>query len=56
MTATQQALFDLIVVHCFTCPHTVEHSDPAAAHDLMEQHYDTEHAVYISAIAAGMTP
>lgn len=41
----------LITVHCFTCPHRVAAASPQEAHDLMEQHYDEEHAVLIRRLA-----
>lgn len=37
-------LFDVITVHCISCPHTVQDLDPETAHDRMEDHYASEHA------------
>lgn len=51
---TDQLTLDLqlIRVHCFTCPHTVESTDPDVAHDLMEDHYATDHAALIRWLAS----
>lgn len=47
--AEQLALaLDVITVHCFTCPYTVEAGDPDRAHDAMERHYQTRHAALIA--------
>ncbi|MGH9095126.1 MAG: hypothetical protein ACRDXE_08190 [Acidimicrobiales bacterium] len=43
-------LFEVITVHCFCCPYTVEGVTPAEAHDAMEVHYDAEHADLIEHI------
>ena len=44
------ALFDVITVHCFTCPHVERGVSPQAAHDQMEQHYAEEHAKLIRSL------
>ena len=47
---TMEALFELITVHCFTCPHIELGVSPQAAHDQMEAHYAAGHAALIRAI------
>jgi hypothetical protein len=47
-------LFDLITVHCFTCPHIERALTPQAAHDQMEAHYRAEHAALIARIVRGL--
>lgn len=55
MTSTQLAFdLNLVVVHCFTCPHSVARTDPNEAHDAMEAHYRDRHAVLIARIAGGL--
>lgn len=44
------ALFDVITVHCFTCPHVERGVSPQAAHDQMEAHYAAEHGALIRSI------
>lgn len=39
-----------IRVHCFACSHVVEASTPDGAHDEMEQHYASRHAVLIRSL------
>lgn len=40
---TAGALFELIAVRCFFCPHAERALDPRAAHDQMEAHYAARH-------------
>lgn len=47
---TAAALFDLITVCCFCCPHKVTGTTPQEAHDLMEAHYADKHAARITAL------
>lgn len=47
-----ESLFEMIVVHCFTCPYTVESTDPNEAHDRMEEHYATKHLALIRSFCA----
>ena len=53
---TTLALFDVITVHCFACPHKVSDPTPQGAHDLMEQHYASKHAELIARIVAAVQP
>lgn len=48
-------LFDLITVHCFACPHTVEGTSPDEAHDLMEAHYSEKHSLLIRCLTEGVS-
>lgn len=50
------ALFPLIAVGCFTCPHTIRDIDPDAAHVAMERHYTDRHAQLIARLAGDLTP
>lgn len=51
-----QTVLDLgtITVHCFACPHRVERSSPAEAHDAMEEHYAAAHADLIARLVRGL--
>lgn len=40
----------LITVHCPFCSHTETGANPDEAHDLMERHFDSRHALYIRSV------
>ena len=47
---SQPALFTEIAVGCIFCPHVVRRSDPAEAHEAMEEHYRADHQAAIDRI------
>lgn len=49
-------LFEVITVHCFRCRHAERGATPREAHDLMEGHYQREHAGFIARLAGDMRP
>ena len=49
-------LFDVITVHCFTCPHVERGVSPQAAHDQMEAHYAERHGALIRYLVGEVTP
>ena len=50
--AAALALFPVVTVHCFACPHVVSDPSPRGAHDLMETHYRRDHAAVLARYGA----
>jgi hypothetical protein len=45
---TSPALFKVITVRCFTCPHVERGLSPQEAHDQMETHYAMKYGALIA--------